>query len=53
MLWAKDEEPVKKKRKKSETKATMPDGPPEVVKIYEKKELKKMSKKNKLLGYNT
>lgn len=43
-----DDAPSKKKRRKSTPKEKPNiDGPPEVVKVYERKELKKMSKKNK------
>jgi len=43
-----DDAPVKKKRRKSTPKEKPNiDGPPEVVKVYERKELKKMHKKNK------
>lgn len=46
-----DDEPVKKKRRRKKStpkeQPKMPEGPPEVVKVYERKELQKMSKKNK------
>merc|ERR1711939_1079654 len=46
-----DEEPVKKKRRRKAPKQEkkMPDGPPQVVKVYEKGEIKKMNKKKKFV----
>lgn len=45
-----EEAPVKKKRKKVEKKKEDPiTGPPSVVKIYDKKEIKKLAKKNRFV----